>query len=93
MHKVALNDSTVIRSNLELTRGDWVDAYYDGVLVRRGEVIATAPNPELFWIHDVFTGGARLLDTAGFKVRKRVRDIKFPDQLNKSYELLHLPGQ
>ena len=60
----------VISSNSELASGDWVEAYYKGALVHRGEVTDIAPNHDLFWILDVLNGGRRLLDIAEFEIRK-----------------------
>jgi hypothetical protein len=65
-----LVDSTVVVSNSELTTGDRVDAYYKGTLVHRGEVTDIAPNHDLFWILDVFTGSRRLVDIAELEIHK-----------------------
>jgi hypothetical protein len=59
-----------ISSNHQLSRGDSVEAYYRGTLVRRGEVTDLAPDHGLFWIHDVLSGGRRLLDIAELEIRK-----------------------
>jgi hypothetical protein len=64
----------VVRSCVELTAGDDIDARYKGALVHRGRVTEMAPEHGLFWIMDDLTGGRRLLDMAELEiVRVRVQ--------------------
>lgn len=76
-----LTDSrgAIIRSNSELTSGDYLEAYYKGTLVHRGEVTEIAPNHELFWMMDVLTGSRRLVDIAELEVLRAESPVHHPD--------------
>jgi hypothetical protein len=66
-------DAGLIASNSDLSCGDFIEAYYKGILVHRGEVTDIAPNHDLFWIMDLETGGRRLLDISEFEICKAAR--------------------
>lgn len=78
MHNSELLDShpAVIRSNSELTPGQFIEAYYKGTLVHRGEVTDIAPDPELFWMMDVLTGNRKLVDIAEVEVLRSIVTIR-----------------
>lgn len=70
MDNTELLDSrrAVIRSNSELTSGEFIEAYYQGTLVHRGEVTNIAPDHELFWVMDALTGYRKPVDIAEVEV-------------------------
>lgn len=68
----------IVRSCVELSVGDDIDARYKGALVHRGRVTEMAPDHGLFWIMDDLTGGRRLLDMAELEI-VRVRSPVIPD--------------
>ena len=43
--------------------GDQIEAWHNGKLFHRGEVIRTVADTDLFWILDESTGTRRLIDT------------------------------
>lgn len=77
MDNLELFDSlpALIRSNSELTSGQFVEAYYKGTLVHRGQVTDIAPDQELFWMMDALTGYRKLVDIAEVEV---VRTLPLP---------------
>ena len=78
---------TAISSNRELTSGEWVEAYYRGTLVHRGEVTDIAPNHELFWILDVLTGSRRLADIAELEIVRIDAPEHFSDETRSLFTL------
>jgi hypothetical protein len=71
----------VVRSCVELTVGDDIDARYKGALVHRGRVMEMAPEHGLFWVMDDLTGGRRLLDMADLEI-VRVQGPVIPDAVD-----------
>ncbi|HSN38203.1 MAG TPA: hypothetical protein VLT34_17810 [Arthrobacter sp.] len=51
-----------VRACEELSVGDEIEAWHNGRLFHRGEVIRTVPATDLFWILDERTGARRLID-------------------------------
>ena len=52
-----------VQSCGELSVGDRIEAWHNGKLFHRGEVIRTVADTDLFWILDESTGARRLIDT------------------------------
>lgn len=52
-----------VQSIGELSVGDQIEAWHNGKLFHRGEVIRTVADTDLFWILDESTGTRRLIDT------------------------------
>ena len=55
--------SRQVQSCGELSVGDQIEAWHNGRLFHRGEVIRTVPATDLFWILDERTGTRRLIDS------------------------------
>jgi hypothetical protein len=55
-------DAQQVRSCGELSVGDEIEAWHNGRLFHRGEVLRTVPATDLFWIRDGRTGARRLID-------------------------------
>lgn len=55
-------DAQQVRSCGELSVGDEIEAWHNGRLFHRGEVLRTVPATDLFWIRDGRTGTRRLID-------------------------------
>ncbi|MGO4192526.1 hypothetical protein AB4Y67_12740 [Arthrobacter sp. YAF17] len=55
--------SQQVQSMGELSVGDQIEAWHNGKLFHRGEVIRTVADTDLFWILDEGTGTRRLIDT------------------------------
>ncbi|HEX9089251.1 MAG TPA: hypothetical protein VF867_17305 [Arthrobacter sp.] len=55
-------DARQIQSCEELSVGDQIEAWHNGKLFHRGEVIRTVAATDLFWILDEKTGTRRLID-------------------------------
>ena len=55
--------SQQVQSSGELSVGDRIEAWHNGKLFHRGEVIRTVADTDLFWILDEGTGTRRLIDT------------------------------
>lgn len=56
-------DARQVYSSEELSVGDGIEAWHNGKLFHRGEVIRTVAATDLFWILDDRTGTRRLIDT------------------------------
>lgn len=56
-------DARQVYSSEELSVGDRIEAWHNGRLFHRGEVIRTVAATDLFWILDDRTGTRRLIDT------------------------------
>lgn len=56
-------DARQVHSGGELSVGDGIEAWHNGKLFHRGEVIRTVAATDLFWILDERTGTRRLIDT------------------------------
>lgn len=54
----------------ELSVGDQIEAWHNGKLFHRGEVIRTVAATDLFWILDERTGTRRLIDAEVLVVRR-----------------------
>lgn len=54
----------------ELSVGDRIEAWHNGKLFHRGEVIRTVAATDLFWILDERTGTRRLIDTEVLVIRR-----------------------
>ena len=54
----------------ELSVGDKVEAWHNGKLFHRGEVIRTVAATDLFWILDERTGTRRLIDAEVLVIRR-----------------------
>ncbi|MCB5293837.1 hypothetical protein [Arthrobacter sp. SO3] len=55
-------DARQVQSCEELSVGDQIEAWHNGKLFHRGEVIRTVAATDLFWILDEKTGTRRLID-------------------------------
>lgn len=55
-------DARQVQSCEELVVGDQIEAWHNGKLFHRGEVVRTVPATDLFWILDEKTGTRRLID-------------------------------
>ena len=56
----------------ELSVGDEIEAWHNGKLFHRGEVIRTVADTDLFWILDERTGLRRLIDAEALVIRRAV---------------------
>ena len=54
----------------ELSVGDQIEAWHNGKLFHRGEVIRTVAATDLFWILDERTGTRRLIDAEALVIRR-----------------------
>ena len=54
----------------ELSVGDKIEAWHNGKLFHRGEVIRTVAATDLFWILDERTGTRRLIDAEVLVIRR-----------------------
>ena len=54
--------SQQVQSCGELSVGDQIEAWHNGQLFHRGEVVRTVAATDLFWILDERTGTRRLID-------------------------------
>ena len=54
----------------ELSVGDQIEAWHNGKLFHRGEVIRTVAATDLFWILDERTGTRRLIDAEVLVIRR-----------------------
>ena len=54
----------------ELSVGDEIEAWHNGKLFHRGEVIRTVAATDLFWILDERTGARRLIDAEVLVIRR-----------------------
>ncbi|HSN35743.1 MAG TPA: hypothetical protein VLT34_05290 [Arthrobacter sp.] len=54
----------------ELSVGDEIEAWHNGKLFHRGEVIRTVAATDLFWILDERTGTRRLIDAEVLVIRR-----------------------
>jgi hypothetical protein len=61
-------DARQIQSCEELSVGDQIEAWHNGKLFHRGEVIRTVAATDLFWILDERTGTRRLIDAEALVV-------------------------
>lgn len=59
-----------VQSCEELSVGDQIEAWHNGKLFHRGEVIRTVADTDLFWILDERTGTRRLIDAEVLVVRR-----------------------
>ncbi|MCB5282714.1 MULTISPECIES: hypothetical protein [unclassified Arthrobacter] len=57
-----------VHSCAELSVGDRIEAWHNGKLFHRGEVIRTVAAMDLFWILDERTGARKLIDTEALLV-------------------------
>lgn len=55
-------DARQVQSSGELSVGDRIEAWHNGRIFHRGEVIRTVAATDLFWILDEKTGTRRLID-------------------------------
>ena len=63
----------------ELSVGDEVEAWHNGRLFHRGEVIRTVAATDLFWILDARTGNRRLIDVEALVIRRAAAPAAKPD--------------
>ena len=63
----------------ELSVGDGIEAWHNGRLVHRGEVIRTVAATDLFWILDGRTGVRRLIDAGTLVIRRAAVPAANPD--------------
>ena len=54
----------------ELSVGDQIEAWHNGKLFHRGEIIRTVAATDLFWILDERTGTRRLIDAEVLVIRR-----------------------
>ena len=54
----------------ELSVGDQIEAWHNGKLFHRGEIIRTVAATDLFWILDDRTGTRRLIDAEVLVIRR-----------------------
>lgn len=59
-----------VQSCQELLVGDQIEAWHNGKLFHRGNVIRTVADTDLFWILDERTGTRRLIDAEVLVVRR-----------------------
>lgn len=57
-----------VRSSVELSAGDRIEAWHNGRLYHRGIVLKSVAGTELVWIEDVTTGRRRLLDLDSLEI-------------------------
>ncbi|MDR7083469.1 hypothetical protein J2X01_002763 [Arthrobacter ginsengisoli] len=67
---MAAEDALQVQSCGELSVGDEIEAWHNGRLFHRGEVIRTVPATDLFWILDERTGTRRLIDAEALVIRR-----------------------
>lgn len=72
------NDAQQVRSCGEVTVGDEIEAWHNGRLFHRGEVLRTVPATDLFWIRDRRTETRRLIDAEALVIL-RVAKPAFTD--------------
>ena len=65
---MTVEDARRIKLCGELSAGDWIEAWHNGKLFHRGEVIRTVAATDLFWILDERTGTRRLIDAEALEV-------------------------
>ena len=63
----------------ELSVGDKIEAWHNGKLFHRGEVIRTVAATDLFWILDGRTGLRRLIDAEVLVIRRAATPAAKPD--------------
>ncbi|HSO89885.1 MAG TPA: hypothetical protein VLR70_01930 [Arthrobacter sp.] len=63
-------DEQQVLSREELSVGDEIEAWHNGKLFHRGEVIRTVADTDLFWILDERTGIRRLIDAEALVIRR-----------------------
>ena len=63
-------DEQQVLSCEELSVGDEIEAWHNGKLFHRGEVIRTVAATDLFWIVDERTGIRRLIDAEALVIRR-----------------------
>lgn len=63
-------DEQQVLSVKELSVGDGIEAWHNGKLFHRGEVIRTVADTDLFWIRDDRTGLRRLIDAEALVIRR-----------------------
>ena len=63
-------DEQQVLSCEELSVGDQIEAWHNGRLFHRGEVIRTVAATDLFWILDERTGTRRLIDAEALVIRR-----------------------
>ena len=63
-------DEQQVLSVEELSVGDGIEAWHNGKLFHRGEVIRTVADTDLFWILDERTGLRRLIDAEVLVIRR-----------------------
>jgi hypothetical protein len=70
--------SQQVQSCGELSVGDQIEAWHNGKLFHRGEVVRTVAATDLFWILDERTGTRRLIDAEALViVRVPVPEARF----------------
>jgi hypothetical protein len=70
--------SQQVQSCGELSVGDQIEAWHNGKLFHRGEVVRTVEATDLFWILDERTGTRRLIDAEALViVRVPVPEAKY----------------
>ena len=62
--------SQQVTSCEELSVGDLIEAWHNGKLFHRGQVIRTVAATDLFWILDERTGTRRLIDAEVLVIRR-----------------------
>ena len=75
---MAAEVSRQVRSCGELSVGDGIEAWHNGKLFHRGEVVRTVAATDLFWILDERTGTRRLIDAEALVIlRVTVPEAKY----------------
>ncbi len=68
METQAINTEPV--HTVQLTIGDYIEAWHNGKLYHQGRVTDVVPKLDLFWILDARTGTRRLLDPEALEIIK-----------------------